>query len=53
MFCNYFCGNRKFWSGYFAFCERILESLENEARPAPRRASPMPVRLTIHAMPTR
>lgn len=32
MFCNYFCGNRKFWSGYFAFCERILESLENEAR---------------------
>ncbi|MBB2686879.1 UNVERIFIED_ORG: hypothetical protein GGD47_004496 [Rhizobium etli] len=32
MFCNYFCGNRKFWSGYFAFCERILESLENQAR---------------------
>ncbi|MBY3368285.1 CgeB family protein [Rhizobium laguerreae] len=32
MFCNYFCGNRKFWSGYFAFCEGILESLENEAR---------------------
>ncbi|MGR9372352.1 glycosyltransferase family 1 protein [Rhizobium leguminosarum] len=31
MFCNYFCGNRKFWSGYFAFCERILESLEREA----------------------
>ncbi|MBY2983091.1 glycosyltransferase family 1 protein [Rhizobium leguminosarum] len=31
-FCNYFCGNRKFWSGYFAFCERILGSLENEAR---------------------
>ncbi|WP_086999468.1 hypothetical protein [Rhizobium sullae] len=32
VFCNYFCGNRKFWSGYFAFCERILESLEDEAR---------------------
>ncbi|MGO7522726.1 glycosyltransferase family 1 protein, partial [Rhizobium brockwellii] len=32
MFCIYFCGNRKFWSGYFAFCERILVSLENQAR---------------------
>ncbi|MGG7577440.1 glycosyltransferase family 1 protein [Rhizobium sp. YTUHZ045] len=31
-FCNYFCGNRKFWSEYFAFCERILESLEHQAR---------------------
>jgi len=30
-FCNYFAGNRKFWSGYFAFCEHVLNALEQEA----------------------
>ncbi|MFP3545846.1 glycosyltransferase [Rhizobium sp. SIMBA_035] len=30
-FCNYFVGNQKFWSGYFAFCEHILQALEQEA----------------------
>lgn len=31
-FCNYMCGNRKFWDGYFQFCETILGMLEEEAR---------------------
>lgn len=29
-FGNYFAGNRRFWNGYFAFCETILRSLEQE-----------------------
>lgn len=31
-FCNYFVANRRFWRGYFAFCEQVLQSLEQEAR---------------------
>lgn len=31
-FCNYMCGNRRFWSGYFAFCESILDDLEEQSR---------------------
>ncbi|NTJ43605.1 glycosyltransferase family 1 protein [Agrobacterium larrymoorei] len=30
-FCNYFVANRRFWQGYFAFCEHVLDSLEREA----------------------
>lgn len=30
-FCNYMCGNQKFWDGYFQFCETILAMLEDEA----------------------
>ena len=30
--CNYMCGNEKFWSGYFDFCEPILADLEDHAR---------------------
>lgn len=30
--CNYFCGNERFWSGYFAFCEKLLGELEDGAR---------------------
>ena len=28
--CNYVCGNDAFWSGYFAFCESILQQLGTE-----------------------
>lgn len=31
-FCNYFCGNERFWSGYFRFCEEALDKLEHQAR---------------------
>ncbi len=31
-FCNYVCGNEKFWSGYFAFCEPALAELEKQAQ---------------------
>ncbi|MGO4565922.1 hypothetical protein AB4Z52_12815 [Rhizobium sp. 2YAF20] len=31
-FCNYVCGNDRFWSGYFQFCERILSDLDEQAR---------------------
>lgn len=31
-FCNYICGNRKFWNGYFAFCDAVLGGLEDEGR---------------------
>ncbi|PZM07411.1 hypothetical protein [Rhizobium tubonense] len=31
-FCNYICGNERFWSGYFQFCEHILGDLEDQAR---------------------
>lgn len=30
-FCNYMCGNQKFWDGYFLFCETILGLLDDEA----------------------
>lgn len=30
--CNYVCGNEKFWSGYFTFCEPILQDLEDHFR---------------------
>lgn len=30
-FCNYFVGNQRFWSGYFAFCDAILARFEGEA----------------------
>ncbi|MGE7370803.1 hypothetical protein ACQKKX_17320 [Neorhizobium sp. NPDC001467] len=31
-FCNYMCGNRAFWDGYFGFCEMVLGMLDDEAR---------------------
>jgi hypothetical protein len=31
-FCNYVCGNERFWAGYFQFCEHILADLEDQAR---------------------
>jgi len=31
-FCNYVCGNERFWSSYFSFCENILGDLEEHAR---------------------
>lgn len=31
-FCNYVCGNEKFWSGYFSFCEQILGDFEDNLR---------------------
>lgn len=30
-FCNYFCGNEAFWSGYFGFCDLILHKLDEQA----------------------
>lgn len=30
-FCNYVCGNKKFWNGYFNFLEDALARLEDEA----------------------
>jgi hypothetical protein len=31
-FCNYVCGNERFWAGYFQFCEHVLSDLEDQAR---------------------
>jgi hypothetical protein len=31
-FCNYVCGNERFWRSYFRFCEHILGDLEEQAR---------------------
>lgn len=36
-FCNYICGNDRFWRGYFNYCERILGLLDEDGaagRPA-------------------
>lgn len=29
-FCNYVCGNRRFWNGYFDFCEKVLSALQEQ-----------------------
>jgi len=29
-FCNYVCGNQRFWNGYFDFCEKVLGALEEQ-----------------------
>lgn len=30
--CNYMCGNSRFWTSYFHFCDGVLDLLEAEAR---------------------